>query len=205
MLICPTLCSLRSLALYGSIHSCWSFLNTLAERLTVSCCHTVTSIGCPQVPVPPLQWESIYPDATRPLAVDIGCGELHVSACCILNSNNIALCIPINNCCQEIHAVCAMSTRRRLLSRTQVCCCPFPCIDLACSKSLPVNLQHQQHTAMQTVCCMLYAGPGRFPLALAAKLSTHNVLGIDIRRKASQRSDLSFFLLYNAFRLSDGL
>ena len=37
--------------------------------------HTLTR-GCKvQVPVPPLSWGTIYKDAGRPLAVDVGCGE----------------------------------------------------------------------------------------------------------------------------------
>ena len=52
--------------------------------LNVNCGQDMRSQLCSmnalQIPVPPLDWGSVYADACRPLAIDIGCGECPLPA-----------------------------------------------------------------------------------------------------------------------------
>ena len=66
-----------------------------------------------QKPVPPLDWSSIYADACRPLAIDIGCGECPLSLhlyCRLMNS------VSTHSCSSPTDIGCGLHTAANLLT-----------------------------------------------------------------------------------------
>lgn len=76
-----------------------------------------------QRPVPPLDWQSIYANARRPLAVDIGCGEYPASHACVVTL--------VNQCC--FNAACVLS----ITSPLAFCSMLFRRIAQACDGFYP--------------------------------------------------------------------